>query len=217
MCEFSDKLIAWLDQELPAERAAKVARHVLECASCRGEVGLYRELGETIDAYCDRALASQAKRRYRPLLWRPRYAAPSFAAAAVLLFFLIGPVERLRPLFSPMPDGAPAIAFRAPGVPAPAVEKMSAAAGGARKTPKQVNSLRQGPVPLTVSPNRNANWLPNEAPVYIAIPADALFAPGAFPEGVGFVADVNWRPDGSAQRLRLQPQLVGFQTKGTRP
>lgn len=217
MCEFSDKLIAWLDQELPADRAAKVVRHVLECASCRGEVELYRELGETIDAYCDRALAAQAKRRSGPLLWRPRYAAPSFAAAAVLLFFLIGPVERLRSLFSPMPDGAPAIAFRAPGAPAPAVEKMSAAAGGARKTPKRVNSLRQGPVPLTVSPNRNANWLPNEAPVYIAIPADALFAPGAFPEGVGFVADVNWRPDGSAQRLRLQPQLVGFQTKGTRP
>jgi anti-sigma factor RsiW len=88
MCEFSDKLIAWLDQELPADRAAKVARHVLECASCREEVELYRELGETIDAYCDRALAAQAKRRSGPLLWRPRYAAPSFAAAAVLLFFL---------------------------------------------------------------------------------------------------------------------------------
>jgi anti-sigma factor RsiW len=218
MCEFSKELIAWLDQELPAERAANVARHVLDCAACRGEVELYRQLGETFDAYCDRALASKAKRRLRPLLVRPGYLSPAFAAAAVLLFFLLGPVERLRSLFSPLPDGAPAIAFKAPGHPAPAVEKMTAAAGGARKTPKRVNSRLPRPEPLpTVSANRSANWLPDEAPVYIAIPADALFPPGAFPEGVGFVADVNWRPDGSAQRLRLRPQLVGFQTKGTRP
>jgi len=218
MCEFSKELIAWLDQELPAERAADVARHVLGCAGCRGEVELYRQLGETIDAYCDRAPASKATRRSGPLLLRPGYLAPAFAAAAALLFFLVGPVERVRSPFSPRPDGAPAIAFKAPGQPAPAVEKMTAAAGGARKASKRTNSRPPLPEPLpTVSANRNANWLPDEAPVYIAIPADALFPPGAFPEGVGFVADVNWRPDGSAQRLRLRPQLVGFQTKGTRP
>jgi hypothetical protein len=94
---------------------------------------------------------------------------------------------------------------------------MSTAASVAEKRPKQVNTQRLPHRPGPISPNRNANWFPTEAPVYIAIPADALFPPGAFPEGVGFVADVNLRPDGSAQRLRLQPQLVGFQTRGTRP
>ena len=84
------------------------------------------------------------------------------------------------------------------------------------------NSVRKPPlahpsVSVTETPKRGENLWPNQAPVYIAIPADALFPPGALPEGVAFVADVNLRPDGSAQRLQLQPQLVGFQRRGAQP
>jgi Putative zinc-finger len=33
MCEFSGKLIAWMDGELGAEDAAAVTRHVLACST----------------------------------------------------------------------------------------------------------------------------------------------------------------------------------------
>lgn len=217
MCEFSEKLIAWLDQELPPEQAVNVAQHLRACAECRSQVGLYRQLSETIEAYCNAALIAKAKRRSSPRVWRPAFAVTAAAAAAVLLFFLTRPDEYLRSRFSPAPDGVPAIAIKAPVLPPPALEKRSTATI-ARKTSNRVgmNSPRRS-APPPPSPSHDENWLPSEAPVYIAIPADALFPPGTFPEGVGFVADVNLRPDGSAQRLRLQPQLVGFQRRGTRP
>src|SRR5215470_1220494 len=63
MCEFSEKLIAWLDQELAAEDAANVARHIDICAECRTQVAAYRQVSETIEAYCDAALACKAKHR----------------------------------------------------------------------------------------------------------------------------------------------------------
>jgi len=219
MCEFSVKLIAWLDGELPADEAANLARHVRVCDECRTQADVYGRVSETIDAYCDLALVSRAERRFKSRRWRPVLAATAATAAALLLFWLTGGDERLRALFSPAPDASPAIALKAPVVAAPTVEKMSAATAVAENRPKRVNSqrLEHGPEALKIAPIRNANWFPGEAPVYIAIPADALFPPGAFPEGVGFVADVNLRADGSAQRLRLQPQLVGFQTRGTRP
>lgn len=214
MCELSEKLIAWLDHELSAEDAANLARHIDNCAACRDRVEVYRRVSETIDAYCDAALVHGAKDRSRRRIWRPVFA----AAAAVLLFFLTRPGEHFRALLSPAPDGIPAIAFKAPAVPVQAFEKLAAAANVAETTAKRVNPqrVRHKVQPLPVSRKPNENWFSNEAPVYIAIPADALFPPGAFPEGVGFVADVNLRPDGSARRLRLQPQLVGFQTRGAR-
>jgi hypothetical protein len=214
MCEFSEKLVAWLDQELSVEEAANVAQHLWACAECRDQVVAYRHLSETIDAYCDAALVSEARRRLKARVWRPVLTAAAVAAAVLFIFFL-GFRERLQSPFFPKPDGAPAIARKVPPVPATALEKLSTAAT-AETTPSRLSNHRPqrksaAPAP---SPNRNENWLPNEAPVYIAIPADALFPPGALPEGVGFVADVNLRPDGSPQRLRLQPQLVGLQRRG---
>jgi hypothetical protein len=41
--------------------------------------------------------------------------------------------------------------------------------------------------------------------IEIAIPAEAIFPPGAVPEGFQFVADVSIGADGSAQSLRLRP------------
>ena len=62
MCEFSGKLIAWLDRELPAEEASEVERHVNACSECRSEVDAYKRVKSEFDAYCDEVLA-------------PRYAA----------------------------------------------------------------------------------------------------------------------------------------------
>ena len=41
--------------------------------------------------------------------------------------------------------------------------------------------------------------------IQIAIPADAMFPPGAVPEGVTYIANLSLTSDGSVQGLRLQP------------
>jgi hypothetical protein len=53
--------------------------------------------------------------------------------------------------------------------------------------------------------------------VEIAIPADAIFPPGAVPEGFSFAADVTIAPDGSAQQIGLRLQLAEFERRSTRP
>ncbi len=54
MCDYSGKLsgklIAWLDNELPAEEAAEVERHVAVCSECRSDAGTYKSLSGDIDA-----------------------------------------------------------------------------------------------------------------------------------------------------------------------
>ena len=54
-------------------------------------------------------------------------------------------------------------------------------------------------------PAPSAAWQPAEQTIQIIIPADALFPPGAFPEGVSFVADLRLAADGSAGGLALRP------------
>jgi hypothetical protein len=44
-----------------------------------------------------------------------------------------------------------------------------------------------------------------EPTIQILIPADALFPPGALPEGVDFVADLRLAAEGSPARLALRP------------
>jgi hypothetical protein len=63
-------------------------------------------------------------------------------------------------------------------------------------------------------PQENTNLLPGAAAVEIAIPADAIFPPGAVPAGVSFTADVTMASDGSAEQIRLRPQLTEFETRG---
>jgi hypothetical protein len=74
----------------------------------------------------------------------------------------------------------------------------------------QLKAIARGPV-------QSAELLPTEPAIEIAIPSDAMFPPGAVPEGVSFVADVTLGADGSAERLRLQPRLVKFERGATRP
>jgi Putative zinc-finger len=221
MCEFSEKLIAWLDRELPAEAAAAVERHVRGCAECRGAAEVYRSLDETIEAYCETAILAAPRKRLggKARVWRPVVVGTAAAAAAVLLVFLAQPLARFLWRDAPGADGVPAAALSKTSIPPMALEKTPPVRRAAAEAP---NSVRKPPssrqsAPVGEAPKRSESLLPNQAPVYIAIPADALFPPGAFPEGVAFVADVNLRPDGSAQRLRLQPQLVGFQRRGAQP
>jgi hypothetical protein len=49
------------------------------------------------------------------------------------------------------------------------------------------------------------NWIPVESVIEIVIPAEAVFPPGAVPEGVSFNADLTIGADGSARGLWLRP------------
>jgi hypothetical protein len=41
--------------------------------------------------------------------------------------------------------------------------------------------------------------------IQITIPGDAMFPPGAVPDGVNFVADLTIAADGAPQEIRLRP------------
>src|SRR5579863_636235 len=94
MCDFSGKLIAWLDQELSSDEAATVERHLKDCSECRSEVDRYKRVSVELDAYCDAAIAAEA----RP--WASRWvlvASGAAAAAALVAVFLAMPRARVRP------------------------------------------------------------------------------------------------------------------------
>ena len=92
MCDFSGKLIAWLDRELPAEEAADVERHLEDCSECRASVDAYKKVSGEFDAYCDAAMASSARRG------APRWAPVAVAAgaAALVALFLVMPRTRTQ-------------------------------------------------------------------------------------------------------------------------
>ena len=211
MCEFSGKLIAWLDGELPAEDAMGVERHLEFCIECRSRVEAYRQVTTAFEQYCDAygdaAMASAPSRKLRRhvlTVWE----AMALAAAAIAALFLFVARAHVQLL----PVGAPA-----PLVGTSAVPRSNLAA-----------DRRQGAEPMNISAEQtgqagaspqtyDANGLAAEPAVEIAIPADAILPPGAVPEGVSFAADVTIAPDGSAQQIRLRPQLTEYERRSNQP
>ncbi len=209
MCDFPGKLIAWLDRELPESEAAEVRQHVQECAACRNQVHAYEQVGIAMNAYCDEALASTVPGgRIR---WQLALSAAAVVGIALLLVFPRARVEQTIarqpvPVAPALHDATtvapPAIAFETPPTP--------------EKPQKPQRNVHQHPAtPAAQNPARN--WVSAEPAIQIAIPAEAMFPPGAVPEGINFVADLSIGPDGSAQGLRLQPRLVGLERRSTRP
>jgi anti-sigma factor RsiW len=92
MCDFSGKLIAWMDGELPDDEAAAVDRHLGKCSECRERVDTYRGVSRAFAAYCATAAESATRRRSRP--WLPVLAG---AAAAVVLAIVL-PMTVFRPV-----------------------------------------------------------------------------------------------------------------------
>src|SRR5262244_2130870 len=91
MCEFQEKLIVFLDRELPSEEFADVERHIEGCEECRNRLAGYELVHETFDAYCN-AVATKARRQISH--WVPVLV--TGAAAAVVLFLAL-PQKRLEP------------------------------------------------------------------------------------------------------------------------
>ena len=183
MCEFSSKLIAWIDNELPDTEAASMDHHVAACRECREQADAFRGVSDAFVAYARAVPPVTARSSRRWLL------VPAAIAAAVLAAFLLWP-RRHGNLQPDIPQRAEAVAALPVVVPHKAPVAMARV--------QRPRLRRQVPAP-------SAAWQPAEQTIQIIIPADALFPPGAFPEGVGFVADLRLAADGSAGGLALRP------------
>jgi anti-sigma factor RsiW len=133
-----DKLGAWLDGELPADRAEAMRRHVAECSACASRVDEMKRLDSALDAlpsceapagFAERVRAA-AERRTRParvaLFDRVQAAHPVVMRMAAGLVVLAGLVVGvLAGTAAPEPA-------RRPSEPAvdPAVDALSAAPEG---------------------------------------------------------------------------------------
>jgi anti-sigma factor RsiW len=187
MCDFQPKLVAWLDNELPENQAAEVERHVQACQQCRTERDRYELVSKTFDAYCDAVMA--AKTRPNVLRWVPAVSGALLAiAATVLLFTFQRPRIEPRPVITPAATSAPVQILASEPV-----------------ANKKIH--RRRPVLPVQEPSQEpaAKWQPPDTAVQITIPAETMFAPGAIPEGMNFVAELSIGPDGSVERLRLRP------------
>jgi anti-sigma factor RsiW len=183
MCDVQVKLIAWLDRELPADEAADVDRHIKGCQECRGRLAAYEQVSETFDAYCDVVMAAKTRRRIPR--WVPVLASAVVAAAVMFLAF---PRTRIEP----PPLLSPAITAASVAVPAPP---------DVESAPRRSIHKRRPVAPVPVRP---AKWQPMETAVQIAIPAEAMFPPGAMPKGMNFIAELSIAPDGSVRQVRLR-------------
>jgi Putative zinc-finger len=188
MCDRSEKLIAWLDRELPEQEAVAIERHVHDCADCRNCLDAYSKVGQAFDAYCEQMMVESPRRKFSR--WVPVL---SGLAAAALLLTIFHP-RRLEP--PPLRAQTPIAPVVLKTVPQP-IAPVS--------TPTRTWLARQHVVAPAQTAATPSNWMPPDATIQIAIPAEAMFAPGAIPEGVNLTADLSIGADGSAEDLRLRP------------
>jgi hypothetical protein len=183
MCEFSSKLIAWLDNELPENDAATMEHHLSACRECREQADTFLEVSNAF-AVCARAVTPRAAHSHRRWLL-----VPAAVAAAVFAVFLLWPRR--------LPNVPPDAHYRAQATPLATVAVP-------RKAAVAVSPGRHRRVFRRAQRQASA-WQPAEPTVQVIIPADALFPPGALPEGISFVADLRLAADGAPGGLALRP------------
>jgi hypothetical protein len=145
----------------------------------------------------------------------PGRAPASVAAGAGTLHAVQRPVESVEPVGI---DASRASRMMPP--PTVAAKKghrrVALATEGIRDGVGEARHQAGNQVP-SVGPAENAAALAPEPPIEIAIPGDAMFPPGAVPDGISFTAVVTIAADGSAQGMGLRPRLAGFERGGNRP
>jgi hypothetical protein len=166
MCEYSGRLVAWIDHELLDEEATNVGWHVGRCAECRQAVNRYEEVSGAFLACYQATIAVPPHRS--AFTWTTGGVAAAAAILAAILF--AQPRAEYLSVYVPPPTHAPAIAF-------------------------DTTPVRTVAAPLRPSPARTrmpvpSPWIAVEPTVIVALPADALFPPGAVPQGFSFIADV---------------------------
>jgi anti-sigma factor RsiW len=210
MCDFPGELIAWLDHELPDGEAAAVRRHVEGCMECRSRVAAYEQVSKSVSAYCDEAMATQAPRGW--VRWELALSAAAVVGIALLLAF-----PRARVRVEQTSTRQPVTAVPARQDAAAASPHMAFETAPAPENSPQKKIHRRHTAAAAPARSQNPSVAPAEPAIQIAIPAEAMFPPGAAPDGINFVAELSIAPDGTAQGLRLQPRLVGWERRSTQP
>jgi putative zinc finger protein len=236
MCDFSGKLIAWMDGELRESDAADVERHVSACGDCRELLAAYQQASGAFEAFCEATFAAGTRRAGVPR----RALVACVAAAAAIAVLLLWPLERVAESPARLApaartrhaaeEGADGRTVEAPAaISARAQAALPAARTGnnankARRTYASQASPKQRPgskgqiTPTSEpSPRQSADAFPAGPPIQIDISADAMFPPGVLPQGMVFSADLTISADGSPERLRLRPQLAGFERRTDQP
>ena len=200
MCRYATKLIAWLDRELEPEQMVEVEQHLRNCRECRLSIAKYERASDIFYDYCDAVMNGVSNRDRRRRI-------PILSAAAAILFLVATTAVLLRTRVQSLPPSPIGIVQPAqdplvPESPTPAANAMRPR----RVTPKLVRT-------------QASNWLqvPAQPAVEVAIPADSMFPPGAVPEGINFIAVVNFAPDGSARQMRLRPRLAAIERSASQP
>ena len=193
MCDYKGRLVAWMDGELAENDAAVVEQHVRACAECRDCVAAYEEASRGFAAYYDATLQSATATPARRKL--PRWV-PVVAGAAAVLAAAVLLVSLLPRFVKPVP-AVPQAAVTRPPVASPPVAVEPAAKPVQTVAPVQRRHV------AARKKAANTNWAMADPAVQIAIPGEAMFPPGAVPEGVNYIANVSLT-DGSVQGIRLQ-------------
>jgi anti-sigma factor RsiW len=187
MCEFSTELVSWLDQELLPGEAAAMEQHVAACRECQQTASLYQEASHAFALYANGVYVQGTRPARKPPAVPPVLLLAPALAAALLALFLVMPRHPA--------DGPPRIETLAPSAPSDALRPRQFRSVAVAPRPR---ALRQEPAPAQI-------WMPSQPTIQIAIPSDALFPPGAVPEGFAFTADLSLAADGSPAELALRP------------
>jgi anti-sigma factor RsiW len=194
-----------MDGELGKAETLEVARHVEECAECRARGQAYRALSREIEKYCETILPERNLRRL-PLL-------RALAGAAAVIVLLAMTWVRLQRHAAP--TSSVAVARVVAPAPADLAQTPTRGSRAARSThASELVAAVSAPATHAVTVTGASitdDWDVSEPAIEIAIPAEAIFPPGAVPDGMSFVADVTVGPDGTAHGLRLRPELTGFE------
>ena len=202
MCDFPGRLVAWLDGELPECEAAEVQRHVQNCAECRSRIESYERVSKG-GMPIARSGGAEGASRSGPVETGPVGSSGGGDCASYGVSARAGRA-----------DLGAGTSGRCACAPRCRCCWLSSRVFEAAPASEKKIHRRRAAVPEQI---QNTNWVAAEPGIQIAIPADAMFPPGAVPEGINFVAEVSIAPDGSAQGLRLQPRLDGMERRSTQP
>jgi len=199
MCNFTGNLVAWLDDELAPSEAAKVEQHVRSCSDCSQQVSRFKQVSRDFATYYT-GTVSEAK----PVVVKSSRRISRWIPAAIAVAAMIVLAIWIAPRTSYQAPAAPVTA-KAELPPAPVTAEPAALSPTTAKPAKHFPSAaKRHPVSHPGAAPNDTAMMMSEPTVRIAIPADAIYPPGAVPEGMAYFANVSFAADGSIQALRLE-------------
>lgn len=216
MCEFSGRLIAWMDGELAEREGESAEQHLASCTECRARLSSYREASDAFRVYCGSAVDAVIERPRHSNV--RRWALGAAVAAVVLLAVALA-------RHATIPRAATIHHVAARAVTSPGNVPRTTDGSGETVLSSSVSTRRHSPIkpvrraralaegvkqqsarPASADPAESVALVPA---IEIAVPADGMFQPGAMPEGMSFVADVTI----AAGEPGARGELTGFERR----